>query len=98
MRQTDINAVAERMTPAALLEQLAEEAIELAHAAGKYARLIRGESPTNITPEEAHRRVKEEMSDVFLVARVVKAKGFDFDSAQISEEKLQRWRERLGVK
>lgn len=97
MDQTMIDAVAERIGAAALLELLAEEAAELGQAALKYARVIRGENPTPVTPQEAHAALREEMSDVLLVGRVLRAQGVDFESAVVGEEKLKRWCVRLGV-
>lgn len=46
------------------LEQLAEESAELAQAALKYARKIRGESPTPKTVDECVRALREEAADV----------------------------------
>ena len=43
----------EKIGEPAMLEQLAEEAAELSHAALKLARIIRGENPTPVTEVEA---------------------------------------------
>ena len=48
----------------ALLEQLAEESVELAHAALKLARKLRGESPTPVDEESLTRNLMEEIADV----------------------------------
>lgn len=53
---------------AAMYEQLAEESTELAKAALKKARILRGENPTPITTEEADANVQEEFSDVITCA------------------------------
>lgn len=53
---------------AAMYEQLAEESAELAKAALKKARILRGENPTPITTEEADANVQEEFSDVITCA------------------------------
>ena len=49
---------------AAMLEQLAEEAAELAQAALKAARIERGENPTPVTKEEAEKHLIEGYTDV----------------------------------
>ena len=45
--------IAKKLTKAAVLEQMSEEAAELAQAALKYARILRGENPTPVTEREA---------------------------------------------
>ncbi len=74
-----------------LYEQLAEEAVELAHAALKYARILRGRNPTPITNEEGFLKLIEEYSDVIQCARLV---AIPIDEGQIAR-KAQRWIERL---
>ena len=59
-----INHIAKEVGVAALYENLAEEAIELAHAALKTARALRNENPTPITTNEANNHVLEELQDV----------------------------------
>ena len=54
----------EKMGAAAMLEQLAEEAMELAHAALKLARIERGENPTPVLKEDAMDHLIEEYTDV----------------------------------
>lgn len=46
-----MNFIIDEIGEAACLEQLAEEAAELAQAALKMARIIRGENPTPLTKE-----------------------------------------------
>lgn len=53
---------------AAMYEQLAEESAELAKAALKKARILRGENPTPVTTKEADDNVREEFSDVITCA------------------------------
>ena len=48
----------------AMLEQLAEEASELAKAALKLARIERDENPTPVTKDEAEMNLTEEYTDV----------------------------------
>lgn len=54
----------ERIGVPAMLEQLAEEAAELAHAALKCARIHRGDNPTPVELPEAVRMLEEEYTDV----------------------------------
>ena len=75
---------------AALVEQMAEEASELAHALLKYARAIRRENPTPVTLDEARANVVEEYTDLLLVGDILCLKG----SAMGYEEKLDRWIDR----
>lgn len=62
-----INHIAKEIGVAALYENLAEEAIELAHAALKTARALRNENPTPVTTNEANNHVLEELQDVYLL-------------------------------
>ena len=57
-----------RIGEPACLEQLAEEAAELAQAALKLARIKRGENPTPVDESDAMDNLFEELSDVFLAA------------------------------
>ena len=96
MNQADrIAFIAAHIKCTAALEQLAEEAAELGHAALKYARIIRGENPTPVTPEEAHKALTEEMADVILCARVLMELGIEFDNKGIGERKARRWVDRI---
>lgn len=58
----------ERIGEPAMLEQLAEEASELAQAALKAARIERGENPTPVTDKEAEDHLIEEFTDVCMCA------------------------------
>lgn len=62
-----INHIAKEIGVAALYENLAEEAIELAHAALKTARALRNENSTPVTTNEANNHVLEELQDVYLL-------------------------------
>lgn len=59
--------VVERIGEPAALELLAEECVELSHAALKLARFERGENPTPTTERAAKENVLEEMADVSIV-------------------------------
>lgn len=76
----------------AAVEQMAEEATELAQAALKYARTLRKENPTPVTMEEAWERVKEEFADLLVCADVV---GLQPD-VKTMYEKRTRWVDRLN--
>ena len=78
----------------AMYEQLAEEAGELAHAAQKMARILRGENPTPVTEEEARRNLVEKFTDTMQSAIELNL-GID---AQLAKEKRKRFWERLGRK
>ena len=58
----------ENIGTTAMLEQMAEEAAELAQAALKLARIKRGENPTPVTEEEAWKHLVEEYTDVYQCA------------------------------
>lgn len=78
----------------ALLEQLAEECSELAHAALKLARLERGETPTPKTEEECVENLLEELGDVNLCMSVVEAnRGIHIRC--LSVDKKARWAQRI---
>lgn len=52
-------------TPA-MLEQTAEECVELAHACLKLARYLRGENKVYKTKEEIYSNLSEEIADVYI--------------------------------
>lgn len=87
----NINKIRELVPEAALYEQLAEEAAELAQAALKCARSLRGDNPTPITDKQAQARVVEEFSDVLNVASVLELEP----NMALQAYKLQRWVDRL---
>lgn len=78
----------------AALEQLAEEAAELAQAALKVSRILRGVNPTPMHLDDAERALVEELSDVILCAQVA---GL-IPEQDIMITKLRRWAERLEVR
>lgn len=75
----------------ALLEQLAEECSELAQAALKQARVLRGENPTPVTEMEAHNKVMEEYTDVIQCAEEL---GLSIDQSQLIRKDI-RWHDRI---
>lgn len=77
----------------ALVEQLAEEASELAQAALKVARIARKENPTPISIEEGARQLEEEYTDVIQCAIEL---GIEVNVDQIRAKQrrfLRRWEE-----
>lgn len=92
--------IAERLSIEAVLEQLAEEATELAQAALKYARILRGENPTPVTEREAHANLVEEKLDVEICLAVLKEKmPLEYAHTFLEKEtKKERWLYRLEEK
>lgn len=76
---------------AAMLEQLAEEAAELAQAALKCARIERGENPTPVTKREAKAHLIEEFTDVETCAKELKLSA----NRDIEVMKIRRFYDRL---
>lgn len=68
----------------AMLEQLGEEAAELAQAALKLARVMRQENPTPVTEQEAKSHLIEEYTDVVQCAEDL---GLFVDISQIKVKK-----------
>lgn len=89
--------ILERVGTAAALEQLAEEAAELAQSALKAARVLRGRNPTPVEFPAAFDSLKEEIGDVRLCVSVLEsAEGWEFDTKEAEEKKLLRWQNRLN--
>ena len=86
-----VAAIRSRLNDAVLYEQLAEEAAELAQAALKAARIMRGENPTPIKWDEARDNVIEECVDVAICENVLKIPTIH----SLYSKKLKRWYERL---
>ena len=83
---------------AAVLEHLAEEAAEVAHAALKMARIIRGENPTPKTHIEAIADLEEELADFRVCVEVLERSDIIFGIElmnKLSEVKMKRWLDRL---
>lgn len=79
---------------AAMLEQFAEEATELAHAALKMARVERGENPTPVTWGEANQSLIEEYTDTVTCAKEL---GIEFNE-DIANVKYERFKNRWNNK
>lgn len=89
-RLTELN-IRWNVGEAALYEQLAEEATELAHAAMKLARILRNENPTPMSEAEARSNVREEYSDVTLCSLILKLTADE----EIIKTKNKRWVDRI---
>jgi NTP pyrophosphatase (non-canonical NTP hydrolase) len=90
--------ILEKLGRAPVLEQLAEEDAEVAQAALKLARIIRGENPTPKTSYEAEEALEEEMADVSVCMRVLAIESIVIDVEnveKIAEIKMKRWLNRL---
>ena len=92
--EEELKYVRESIGEAAMYEQLAEECTELAKAALKKARILRGNNPTPITMEEADADVYEEYTDVADCADLI---GIKRNPAQ-TIRKMDRWVERIMKK
>lgn len=75
----------------AMLEQLAEEATELAKAALKLARIYRAENPTPVTEDKAYKNLIEEYTDVETCARELCLRA----DPEIEAAKRQRFMTRI---
>ena len=78
--------------------QLAEEATELAHAALKLERVLRGTNPTPVTRVKAIDKVLEETADVLCALEVLNIRPDNEAINDIQSEKMERWAERLRKK
>lgn len=83
--------IRQQLSEEARYEQLAEEAAELAQAALKVARIMRGENPTPMSIEEARKNLVEEYSDVTVAANVLNL----CTDSDVMVEKMERWKNRI---
>lgn len=98
--ENDIPNLVECIGTEATLEQLAEEACELGHAALKQAREMRGENATHKDPEDIRDNLIEEIADVSVtIYQVVKNTGYisEEDVQEAFERKTKRMKERLAA-
>ena len=86
--------VLEKIGRAAMLEQLAEEAAELAQAALKCARILRDENPTPVNMDDAIANLSEEVTDVSVCLDELKI----YPVKDIYATKQARWLGRLEEK
>lgn len=91
-----INHIRSKLPVDVLYGQLAEEAIEVAHAAQKLQRILDGRNPTPVTYEQGMEKLFEEIADLFLCMRTL---AIPLDPAayyQTMNAKDHRWSERLS--
>ena len=95
----EILFVREQLSPADQFGQVAEEAVELAHAAMKMQRILNGTNPTPVTEKEAMGKVMEEICDLYNALEVLKL-DVNMKYEGIRKKKMARWVERIqkGVK
>lgn len=90
----DILFVREQLSPGDQFAQVAEEAVELAHAAMKMQRILTGTNPTPVTEKEAMGKVMEEICDLYNALEVLKLDvSLKYDG--IRKKKMARWVERI---
>ena len=100
MEKTLEKRIAEKLSKAAVLEQMAEEAAELAQAALKLARILRGENPTPVSEADAALQLNGEMADVEVCGDVLMEHGIIGANVvwEIYNSKKERWLKRLEEK
>lgn len=99
------NFIYANTTKASQYEQVAEEAVELAHVAQKLARILRGEQPVaeGVTFESEFEKFIEEFADLELAVSITETidgghNDIDDKYLDIYDEKLLRWYERIKEK
>lgn len=90
--RSKIDYIKDNLSEADILEQLAEEASELSHAALKLARIKRGTNPTPVTQSEAEENLIEEYTDIALVSTLIMKLEPD---AVTMAKKIYRWYSRI---
>ena len=90
----EILFVREQLSPADQFGQVAEEAVELAHAAMKMQRILTGTNPTPVTEKEAMGKVMEEICDLYNALEVLKL-DVNLKYEGIRKKKMARWVERI---
>lgn len=86
-----LSYIFDRIGQPAALEQLAEEATELAQAALKYARKIRDDNPTPVDIYTLEANLKEEFTDVMLASDILGLRII----ASVYAFKIERWVDRI---
>ena len=93
-----IEVIKAKVGGAELLAELAEEAVELAHAALKLRRVIDGKNPTPVNLGDAFDNLEEEVADVLVCLEVL---GYDLKELlryrAMMDAKLARWAARLSA-
>lgn len=94
----NIQYIWERLSREELLAQLAEEAMELGHAALKLRRVMDGSNPTPVSREEAEENLLEEIVDIFVCLAVLGCCKVGPEGDERYGRKLERWVSRLAEK
>ena len=98
VNKEDLKYIKENLSTNDAYCQLAEEAVELAHAALKVIRAINNTNPTPKIFLEAIDTLNEEAADVFNALYVV-IDDYEFIKVRdIAKRKMKRWKERLKSK
>lgn len=87
--------VQQNLSQRAIILQLAEEASELAAAANKLVRVLDGENPSPVTPEQARLDILEEFGDVLNCADLIVTPMENIYIATERGEKCIRWAGRI---
>ncbi len=90
-----MSEIARMIPPDEILAQLAEECMELGHAALKLRRAMRGDNPTPVTYGEAVRALNEEIADVKVCLDALAELKRDAEIERMTDEKARRWLSRL---
>lgn len=90
----EILFIRDQLSTADQFAQVAEEAVELAHAAMKMNRILTGTNPTPATEKDARAKVMEEICDLYNALEVLKLDvSMKYDG--IRKKKMARWVERI---
>lgn len=90
----EILFIRDQLSTADQFAQVAEEAVELAHAAMKMQRILTGTNPTPVTEKDARAKVMEEICDLYNALEVLKLDvNMKYDG--IRKKKMARWVERI---
>ena len=89
--------IIDKVGESAILEQLAEECVELAKASLKLSRVMRKENPTPVTVNDAFDNLVEEVGDIRLLLQVLDFMYDGIDTQEIENYKLQRWKNRVEL-
>lgn len=86
----EILFIREQLSTADQFVQVAEEAVELAHAAMKMQRILTGTNTTPVTEKEAMGKVMEEICDLYNALEVLKL-DVSLKYEGIRKKKMARW-------
>lgn len=90
--------VQQNLSERAIILQLAEEASELAAAANKLVRVLDGENPSPVTPEQARLDILEEFGDILNCMDLIVTPTENIFVGEKRAEKCVRWAVRIMEK